>query len=249
MPDIGRLGVAALPAEAVAGTAVPARELKPVDDALEAVVHLPEDTQIQVDLAGAHEAGEEASLVLAAGAVEDYEDDWDEEDDWSEDFSDEDNDSIRLSLGSNSSLDFLRDLEERRSFKAPIWGPRPDSTGFDEDVSLYEESDEDVLAFDDYEDVDSDDDDLVRFDDDLGASGPASVRVGVMPPQRTAAALRARTAETQNSKKQILTKCALGEVPSWGRPQQGLYTREVLRTKCAPREVPSWWRSQPGMPT
>lgn len=140
--------------------------------------HRPEPLRLALP----QEAGEEASLVLAAGAVEDFDDDWDDEDDWSEEFSeddDEDNDSIRLSLGSNSSLDFLRDLEERRSFKAPIWGPRPNSTGFDDEVSLYEESDEDVMAFDDYDDVESDDDDLVRFEDDVGSSGPASVRVGV----------------------------------------------------------------------
>ena len=139
-------------------------------------------------------AGEEASLVLAAGAVEDFDDDWDDEDDWSEEFSedeDEDSASIRLSLGSNSSLDFLRDLEERRSFKAPIWGPRPDSTGFDDDVSLYEESDEDVIPFGDYEDVDYEDDpdDLV-VDDEIGPSGPASVRVGVPLGQRGPRQLR-----------------------------------------------------------
>ena len=146
------------------------------EDSDEDFDHRPEPLRLALPQA----AGDEASLILAAGAVEDFDDDWDEEDDWSEEFSDDDsedddNESIRLSLGSNSSLDFLRDLEERRSFKAPIWGPRPNSTGFDADISFYDEAEEEV---DEYEDAAAKTVDLVGFEEAPEPPGMASVRVG-----------------------------------------------------------------------
>ncbi len=146
------------------------------EDSEEDLDHRPEPLRLALPQA----AGDEASLILAAGAVEDFDDDWDEEDDWSEEFSDDDSEdddseSIRLSLGSNSSLDFLRDLEERRSFKAPIWGPRPNSTGFDADISFYDEAEDEV---DEYEDTAAKAADLVRFEAEPEPPGMASVRVG-----------------------------------------------------------------------
>ena len=113
-------------------------------------------------------SGEEPSLVLAAAAPEDYDEDsaWDESEDvsvWDEDASEEEDSdigasaaatiavggvrrgagaSLRLSLDSNEEVDDLRNLEERRRFDTPIWGPSPNATRFDADISLFDESDD-----------------------------------------------------------------------------------------------------------
>lgn len=97
----------------------------------------------------------EASLVLAGAAPEDYDDDyadeWDDDEDlWDDDSDDSFSDSpsgasIRLTLD-KETLDDLRNLEERRSFSEPTWAPRSTSTRFDDDISLFDESDEDDSA-------------------------------------------------------------------------------------------------------
>ena len=97
----------------------------------------------------------EARLVLAGAAPEDYDDDygdeWDDEDDlWDDDSADSFSDqpsgaSIRLTLDKDT-LEDLRNLEERKSFSEPSWAPRSSSTRFDDDISLFDESDEDDSA-------------------------------------------------------------------------------------------------------
>lgn len=91
---------------------------------------------------------EEASLILAAGAPEDFNDEEDWEDDWLED-DEESGEGIQLDLAADQDdLDDLRNLEERRSFSEPIWNSRARGAGFDQDISLFDESeeeDEDIL--------------------------------------------------------------------------------------------------------
>lgn len=147
-------------------------------------------------------AEEEASLVLAAAAPEDYDDDedWDDDDLWDEDddsLDDIPGASLRLTLD-NDTMEDLRNLEERRSFAEPIWGPRPASDRFDSDISLFDESDEDDSAVFDREETaqraqsalvfeGADDGDMDAFafdeeveDDDGSGAFPrvASIRIG-----------------------------------------------------------------------
>ncbi|MEL6342526.1 MAG: PEGA domain-containing protein [Myxococcota bacterium] len=115
--------------------------------------------------------GEKPSLVLAAAAVEDYDEDDGEWADDGSDFAEEKEipTGIQLPVDPTTTEDISR-LEERRSFKAPVWGPRPGTNpSFDDDISLFDESDEDDAAFGQkraplvgFED---EDDDVIVFDE------------------------------------------------------------------------------------
>ncbi|MFT4979356.1 MAG: hypothetical protein ACI8S6_005266, partial [Myxococcota bacterium] len=170
------------------------------DDAPESFISAPEPLRLALPT----NAEGEASLILAGAAPEDYDDDWDSEDDLWDDDSEEDFETgparIRLTLD-NDTMEDLRNLEERRSFTEPIWGPRPAADRYDSDISLFDESDEDDSAIFEQEEIArqarddlsfsrDDSSDIVEafsFDDDSSDDGSrsgayprvASVRIGL----------------------------------------------------------------------